>query len=115
MKIATIVKGQNGRWRLQMNLFKLYFTISNTPIRFRSRQDAFIKQNERQKLKVMLLSQRGNICESCGQGGDEKSLELHHIKSIVERPDLAKSPDNIMLLCNGCHKRVHKELSRNVN
>lgn len=94
MKLATMIKGQNGRWRVQLNLFKLYFTLSNTPVRFRSRQDAFIGQKERQKLKLMLLARRGNKCESCGYGGDEKTLELHHIKPILERPDLAKSPDN---------------------
>ena len=115
MKLATMIKGQNGRWRLQVNFFNLYITFSNTPVRFKSRQDAFIKQNERQKLKLMLLAQRGNKCESCGLGGNEKSLELHHIKPIVVRPDLAKSLDNIMLLCNECHKGIHKELSRNIN
>lgn len=115
MKIATMIKGGNGRWRLQLNFFNLYVTFSNTPVRFRSRQDAFVGQDYRRKLKIMLLAQRGNKCESCGHGGNEKSLELHHIKPIAERPDLAKSPDNIMLLCNECHKVIHKELSRKIN
>lgn len=109
MKIATMVKGQNGRWRLQVNFFNLYITFSNTPVRFKSRQVIYLTQNERQKLKLMLLAERGNKCEACG---NEKHLELHHIKPIVERPDLAKSTDNIMLLCNECHKDIHKELSR---
>ena len=107
-----MIKGQNGRWRLQVNFFRLYITFSNTPVRFKSRQDAFIKQNERQKLKLMLLTQRGNKCESCGRKGDEKTLELHHIKPIVERPDLAKDPENVILLCTECHKDIHKELSK---
>ena len=112
MKIATMIKGQNGRWRIQLNLFKLYFTLSNTPVRFKSRQDAFIGQDSRRKLKIMLLARRGNKCESCGRQGDERTLELHHIKPIVERPDLAKDPDNIMLICTECHKQIHKELSK---
>lgn len=60
----------------------------------------------------MLLAQRGNKCELCGHGGDEKYLELHHIKPVAECPDLAKDPDNVMLLCNECHKQIHKELSK---
>lgn len=60
----------------------------------------------------MLLAQRGNKCESCGHGGEENILEVHHIIPILERPDLAKSPENIMLICNECHKRIHKELSK---
>ena len=115
MKIVTITKGQNGRWRVQISLFKLYFTLSNTPLRFKSRQDVIINIDGRRKLKVLLLARRGNKCESCGIGGDEKFLELHHIKPISIRPDLAKSPENVMLLCPDCHKAIHKRSSMAAN
>ena len=113
MKLMTITKGANRRWRVQFNLFRLYFTLSNTPVRFRSRQDKFLSQNDRRNIKLGLMTRRGNGCELCGRKGDEASIELHHIKPIMTHPELAKADDNIMLLCHECHVGIHREMQEN--
>ena len=113
MKLIRKIKGTGDRWRFEINIFRLLLTLSNTPVRFRSRQDKHLSQNERRKMKLTLMAHRGNVCELCGRMGDEVFLELHHIKPIMKHPELARSLDNIMLVCHECHKGIHKEIDEN--
>lgn len=43
-------------------------------------------------------------CQDCGTRGGR--LEVHHIKSWAEHPDLRYEPDNGMTLCRSCHNRT---------
>lgn len=45
-----------------------------------------------------------NYSCSCGSN---KSLELHHIKSVASAPELAYEKSNIQVLCSTCHDAVH--------
>jgi thymidylate synthase (FAD) len=44
-------------------------------------------------------------CERCGV--DHHRLHCHHIKPVKLYPDLAFSPENILVLCPSCHKQAH--------
>ena len=44
---------------------------------------------------------------SCCKCGSKDNLEIHHIKSIRDNPELSFSGDNMLLLCNGCHRSLH--------
>ena len=44
-------------------------------------------------------------CRDCGRPG---RLEVHHVRPIRERPDLATDPDNCLTLCAGCHLKRHR-------
>ena len=49
----------------------------------------------------------GFKCVICGQVGG--TLNAHHIRSFKKYPNLRLVVDNGVTLCEGCHKRVHKE------
>jgi thymidylate synthase (FAD) len=46
----------------------------------------------------------GYRCTNCESS---ERLELHHIKAVVDRPDLAYEPTNIQVLCKSCHAERH--------
>ena len=39
-------------------------------------------------------------CRRCGAVG---ALEVHHVKSIQDAPELALAQSNLQTLCRGCH------------
>lgn len=111
MKTITFVKvkGENGRWRMSVSIFGFFFTISNTQLKFRS-QNNYNRCDERNvRMKMNLLKERGNRCEICSRDFTDTAIELHHIKSQSQYPDLRYVPSNIMLLCHDCHAGLHKE------
>ena len=56
--------------------------------------------NKKDKLRRKL----GGSCNKCG--GGSKNLQIHHIRPVAE--DGCNSTHNLLLLCNGCHKEIHK-------
>jgi thymidylate synthase (FAD) len=44
-------------------------------------------------------------CQDCGQRGSR--LHAHHIKSVVEFPELAREFSNLVTLCSACHALRH--------
>lgn len=102
------VKGDNGKWRVQVSLFGMFFVISNTPMKFRS-NNSFTCVEKRQRLKIELMRERGNRCELCGTSFTTAKMEVHHIKPQSLYPELREAKDNLMLLCHECHSGLHKE------
>ena len=47
-------------------------------------------------------------CQMCGKRGGK--LHAHHIKPVVEYPELAYEFENLTSLCEECHKKLHKQL-----
>lgn len=43
----------------------------------------------------------------CNRCSSTESLELHHVLTVAERPDLAYEPSNIEVLCKPCHDNHH--------
>lgn len=64
--------------------------------------------SEHKQWRKTILNKFGNQCNFCGVGGEEKTLNVHHMnnwdKFISERFSL----DNGVPLCNDCHKKFHK-------
>lgn len=104
MKFITFVKGENGRWRISLNFVILYLTLSSTPVKFKSRQTVYYTDSRR-RFKSTLIRYRGQTCQQCGNY--DPNLELHHIISPLERPDLTEDPQNVQLLCHDCHYAIH--------
>ena len=44
-------------------------------------------------------------CQDCGTRGGR--LHAHHVKSVVDHPELARDLDNLVTLCESCHKTRH--------
>lgn len=57
------------------------------------------------RLRREVLDRDGWRCRDCGRPG---RLEVHHVKPIRERPDLALVPDNCLTLCVRCHLKRHR-------
>jgi len=47
-------------------------------------------------------------CQVCGKLGGK--LHAHHIKPVVEYPELAYDFNNLISVCEECHKKLHKQL-----
>lgn len=64
-----------------------------------------LQKNNRIKLKDYIIYKDGQpkckICET------KSNLEMHHIKPKSSRPELEYDIDNIVFLCDRCHKLLH--------
>ena len=59
------------------------------------------------------MSRDGYRCKRCGKGRREGvRLNVDHIRPRAERPDLALSAANCMVLCYGCHTRKTRDDAR---
>ena len=53
-----------------------------------------------------MMAERGICsCELCGD--TEKNLQMHHLYAVSEYPELALEQNNTMLVCEGCHQKIH--------
>lgn len=60
------------------------------------------------ELKSKVLYVR-KVCEICK---NDRKLHVHHILPRSEHPELALDEENLMVLCEGCHKNIHSEDKR---
>jgi hypothetical protein len=51
---------------------------------------------------------RGNICENCGATPSKCQIESHHILEYNDYPNLGKDEDNIIVLCQACHRGLSR-------
>ena len=60
------------------------------------------------KLRERILDEQPT-CVDCEKEGliATPATEVHHIKTIAERPDLRLEPSNLAPLCQRCHERRH--------
>lgn len=66
-----------------------------------------------QPVRHAVLERDGWQCQHCGKRG---RLEVHHVKRVADRPDLAFEPSNCLTLCTRCHTiETNKELGNKPN
>lgn len=53
------------------------------------------------------------VCQVCGQKGGR--LHAHHVKPVVDYPELAFDFENLITVCEDCHAKIHRgrEIGRN--
>jgi hypothetical protein len=61
---------------------------------------------EWRKVRRLVRDRAACMCELCGS---TDHLHVHHIKGFTEFPTLRLDPDNLMLLCRGCHIDEHRK------
>jgi len=59
--------------------------------------------------KIRALKVRKNpLCEPCLEDNRVQATQIvHHILSVVDRPDLIFSTDNLQSVCRACHGKLH--------
>jgi 5-methylcytosine-specific restriction endonuclease McrA len=64
-----------------------------------------IRESRRwRKLRPMAMAMFSGLCAYCFKS---QADHVHHIKRLVDRPDLAFDLDNLAPLCEKCHSRLH--------
>lgn len=59
------------------------------------------------KVKPEVSARQGFRCADCG--AEDKPLEIHHVIPKHENPDLAFDINNVVALCQDCHKLRHSK------
>ncbi len=54
--------------------------------------------------RKLIFSQRGKRCEMCGA---TTNIQIHHLQYITGRKAWEYTPNDVMVLCRDCHKKIH--------
>lgn len=65
--------------------------------------DVRIKEKEYKEFRKQILKRDNYTCQSCGS---KYRLQVHHIKSRKEFPELIMDKDNCITLCISCHSKT---------
>lgn len=65
----------------------------------------FYLSDEWTAMRIDLIMVRGNRCEVCGKDGDKYTIQAHHL--TYERFGGDEEPEDLILLCKGCHSKEH--------
>lgn len=57
--------------------------------------------------KHAIIKREESKCQMCGKSLEYQECELHHIIPLSMDKSLMDSLDNMMLLCNECHRAIH--------
>jgi predicted kinase len=73
----------------------------------------FYKSKEWINLRLLLINERGNVCQHCGEIiHNANEIIAHHIIELtpdnVNDNSIALNPDNILLVHHKCHNEIHK-------
>ena len=93
---------------IMFKLGKIRFYITDMRLRTRQNRDNHSKEDRKRwynEVKKALVDERGSRCEFCGSSDE---LRSHHVLPYNEFPDLEFEKRNIMLLCDRCHRAVHR-------
>ena len=59
------------------------------------------------RFKKRAYRRMGRRCTCCGF---DKNLTIHHVRKHSDQGKNTK--DNLIILCNACHKKEHKEVAK---
>ena len=93
-------------WQLRLGKWRMY--LSDVRMRRRQARDNLTAAQRRdfwERVKGPLMERKGGRCEWCGA---KEELQVHHVLPYDHFPQLKEHPDNLMLLCSRCHKKLHR-------
>ena len=81
---------------------------------WRQRQQKFYSSIVWQNMQQYIMKRAGGLCEECLRQGFYKPATLvHHIKPVTSHnitdADITLNPDNLIALCEDCHRRAHRK------
>lgn len=73
---------------------------------------AFYHSSDWEHARDAALERDAHLCQHClARGEITPAVMVHHIVELspanVNDPDIATKPDNLVSLCDRCHKQVH--------
>lgn len=87
---------------LRIKLCKLYIYLTDHQMKNRCQRQS---QDQERMLKRKMIANIGE--QRCQYCGNADKLEMHHLLSVHEHPELALESSNIMLVCHSCHIKIH--------
>lgn len=57
------------------------------------------------RLRIECFQKYDYKCFVCSS---KDRLNMHHVRSVLEHPELITEPENLMAICYTCHKKLHK-------
>lgn len=86
-----------------------YWKGGVTPIRQR-----LYKTQKWSALVASVLARDNYTCARCGtyRATAEPKLVTHHIRPFADHPELRFDPDNLVTLCEKCHRWVHSRANK---
>ena len=76
----------------------------------KQRREFYNSRTWRNKRKEILLRDN-NECQMCKQTGlVAKAQEVHHVKMLINNPELGLASMNLQSLCRRCHDKIHKRI-----
>lgn len=72
----------------------------------------FYRSGEWHRLRDAVLQRDNYECQECKRNGKlttrhDDILEVDHIKTVEEHPELATDMNNMQVLCKSCHNKKH--------
>jgi len=81
----------------------------------------FYKSNAWQVTRMKVLERDNYECQHCKRDGKvtihqnsskHKTLDIHHIKDLVDYPELAFDQENLITLCVKCHNKEENRFQK---
>jgi len=69
----------------------------------------YIGLSQSKKLTATILKRDNYLCTICGNGGRKSKLQAHHLNSVNKFPEQALNINNLITLCQGCHRAFHNK------
>lgn len=65
------------------------------------------------KFRMLIIAERGLICQKCGKViAHEREAQIHHKIELtldnVNNPEVTLNPDNVLVICHSCHDKIHE-------
>lgn len=67
----------------------------------------FYKSDRWKVARAIKIASVNGLCEECGRVGNEVHHIIHLTPDNVSDPTISVNQDNLKLLCNECHNKVH--------
>lgn len=68
------------------------------------------KRGDWKAKSIEIRERANNLCEVCKDNGRfiYDDLEVHHIEKLTEHPELLLDNENLICLCQRCHKKADR-------
>lgn len=80
------------------------FTKEEWQKRFKNAQ-TFRRSSEWAKCRILILKRDNYTCQICETS---PARVIHHLNSVIVFPEMSLDPDNLITVCDECHKNWHQ-------